>query len=278
MLNLIPISDANPTRRFPVVTIAFIALNVLAFFQQPQLGNDRPGDQEAARYFYEHAPVPCQMVDRCVDGVNLAIDGRPTTVAIPDPNWLEFLQSIVFSTFLHAGFLHIIGNMLFLWVFGNNIEDHLGRAKFALFYLAGGIAASFAHILWSLRDIGPVPELQQCMQQALQNCNISPYVPAVGASGAVAAVMGAYLLLFPHARVNVLVAIVFIWTVVQMSALAVLGLWFLYQFLIGVQEFSGATEVAWMAHVGGFVFGAIAIFLLGGRPQRPEPVWAPYWR
>jgi membrane associated rhomboid family serine protease len=240
--SLIPISDVNPTRRKPFVTLSLIALNVIVFFQEPGLGDNLAG----AKYFIENAPIPCQLEDTCPAALRW----------IPEVGFGGFLVSIVFSNFLHAGILHIAGNMLFLWVFGNNVEDHLGHIKYLLFYLAGGVAASFAHILTHLSDV----------------------VPSVGASGAVAAVMGAYILLFPHARVKVLVPIFVIFTVVQMSALAVLGLWFVYQFLIGAQELSGATAVAWMAHVGGFVFGVVVMFLLGGRPQRPAPVWEPRWR
>jgi membrane associated rhomboid family serine protease len=142
-------------------------------------------------------------------------------------------------------------------VFGNNVEDFLGSARYLVFYVLGGFAASFAHVVTHADDA----------------------IPTVGASGAVAAVMGAYLVLFPRARVNVLVPIIFIWTVIQMSAFAVLGLWFVYQFLIGAQEAAGATQVAWLAHVGGFVFGVVAIYLLGGRPHRPSPaLWRPGWR
>lgn len=268
VLQLIPISDANPTRRFPAVTVALIVLNVVAFIQEPGLGMS----EASTRYFYENAPVPCQMVDQCPGALVL---GR-TRFAIPDLSVVELLRVVVFSTFLHAGFMHIAGNMLFLWVFGNNVEDHLGRVKYVAFYLLGGIAASLAHMVWSLRDVVPVSDLGAC---TAATCSAAPYVPSVGASGAVAAVMGAYLLLFPRARVNVLVPIFFLLSVMQMSAWVVLVLWFLYQFLIAAQELSGATEVAWMAHVGGFVFGAVAIFLLGGRPQRPQPVmWRTGWR
>jgi membrane associated rhomboid family serine protease len=243
MLSLIPISDANPTRRFPIVTIGLIVANVLVFFQEPDLGG---GSVAAARYFFANAPSPCQLSDSC-----------PVTLPIPDRGIVSFLGAVLFSTFLHAGILHIAGNMLFLWVFGNNVEDYLGRVRYLIFYLLGGIAAAFAHILTHLDDA----------------------VPSVGASGAVAAVMGAYLILFPRARVNVLVPIFIIFTVIQMSAIAVLGLWFLYQFLIGLQEATGANQVAWMAHVGGFVFGVCAILLLGGRPQRRGPaIWHPGWR
>lgn len=250
MLGLIPLSDANPTRRKPIVTLALIAINiVMFFFVQPGFGADR----EATRFFFEEAPIPCQLEQECPAQVSF---GQEATVEIPERGFVGLLGAMVFSTFLHAGFLHIAGNLLFLWIFGNNVEDFLGPVKFTLFYLLGGLAASFAHVLTHLDEV----------------------VPAVGASGAVAAVMGAYILLFPHARVKVLVPIIVIFTVVQMSALAVLGLWFLYQFLIGYQEVSGATEVAWMAHVGGFVFGLVAIFLLGGRPHRAQPAWGPGWR
>jgi membrane associated rhomboid family serine protease len=243
-LSLIPISDTNPARRKPFVTLGLIALNVIAFFQTPGLGTDLAG----ARYFIKNAPIPCQLQDIC--------PAQVFGIGIPERGLGAFLFSVLFSTFLHAGLLHLLGNMLFLWIFGNNVEDHLGHVRYLVFYLLGGVAAGFGHIA----------------------THLSEPIPSVGASGAVAAVMGAYILLYPRARVNVLVPIFFFFTVVQLPAFAVLGLWFLYQFLIGAQEISGATEVAWMAHVGGFVFGLIAVFLLGGRPQRPPPHWGPEWR
>ena len=240
---LIPISDANPTRHTPYVTIALIVANVLAFLLlEPNFGQGL----EASEYFFDSAPVPCQLAldEQCPDGIRFP-DG--SVIRIPDRDPVSFLGAILLSTFLHAGFLHIIGNMLFLWVFGNNIEDFLGHVKYLAFYLLGGIAAALAHIF----------------------THADSFLPTVGASGAVAAAMGAYLDLHPRARVNVLVAIIFLWTVIQMQAVVVLLLWFVYQFFIGLQEASGATSVAWMAHVGGFVFGVIGIFLLGGRPNRP---------
>ena len=258
MLQLIPISDVNPTRRFGILTVAFIILNLLAFIQEPGFGIG----SGATPYFFANAPIPCQLVGTCPVGE--VADG----IRIPDVTMLAFLKSVVFSTFLHAGPLHLIGNMLFLWVFGNNIEDFLGRVKFVAFYLIGGIAASFAHILWVL-----MTSADRCTNSDFAAC-----IPSVGASGAVAAVMGAYLLLYPRARVNVLVPIFIIWTVIQMSAVTVLGIWLVMQFLIGSQELSGATEVAWMAHVGGFVFGLVAILLLGGRPHRPRSAWEPGYR
>ena len=276
--SLIPISDANPTRRFPVVTIALIVANVLAFFfVEPNFG----GGAAASDYFFENAPMPCQIEDSCPAGFVITDQGispplndqqlnevqanreavtrevGPHRVAaIPDRDLVSFLGAILLSTFLHAGFLHIIGNMLFLWVFGNNVEDFLGPIKYLAFYLVGGIAAALAHIFTHLDSVAPT----------------------VGASGAVAAVMGAYLVLFPRARVTTLVFIFFFVTFIELSAFAVLGIWFVFQFLTGVQEVSGATSVAWMAHVGGFVFGVVAIYLLGGRPHRPRWQQTLGWR
>ena len=251
MLSLIPISDANPTRRFPLVTVGLILANVVSFFREPFAATQG----ELDRFFFEQAPVPCQLMDRCPDLVQFA---EGATIQIPQRGLTSFLLAVVVSTFLHADLLHLGGNMLFLWIFGNNIEDHLGKVRYVLFYLAGGVIAAMAHVFWSLRDI-------PCTNASFGAC-----VPAVGASGAVAAVMGAYLLLFPRARVRVLVP-VFIFFMIQLPAIAVLGLWFLYQFAIGAQSATGATEVAWMAHVGGFVFGLVGIFILGGRPKPPPP-------
>lgn len=251
VLQLIPLSDDNPTRRTPFVTIALIATNIFFFlFIQPSFGTG----PEADVFFFENGPIPCQLEDECPAGPLRAPTGE--IIRIPDRDLFSFLGATIFSTFLHAGILHIAGNLLFLWVFGNNIEDFLGPAKFLLFYLAAGLAAGFAHVLTNLNEV----------------------VPSVGASGAVAGVMGAYIVLHPRARVRVLVPIFILWTILDLSAYSVLGLWFLYQFLIGWQESVRATGVAWMAHVGGFVFGVVAIYLLGGRPRRPQPSWPQYWR
>jgi membrane associated rhomboid family serine protease len=244
VLGLIPISDANPTRRTPVVTLGLILVNVLAFFfVEPGFGES----PEAQVFFRENVAIPCQLENVC-----------PAVLGLPERDLASFVGAIVFSTFLHGGFLHIAGNMLFLWVFGNNVEDYLGPLKYLLFYLLGGIAAGFAQVA---SHLGPCT-----------NADPAPCIPAVGASGAVAGVMGAYFVLFPRARVNVLVPIFFIFSLVAMSAWVVLGVWFLFQLLIPQQG------VAWEAHVGGFLFGAIAIYVLGGRPHRPTPAWRPGWR
>jgi membrane associated rhomboid family serine protease len=245
VLALIPISDANPTRRTSVVTLGLIALNLIVFFfVQPSFGEGR----QAAIYFLRNAPIPCQLQDQCPP-------------ALPDRDLVSLTGSVIFSTFLHGGFLHIGGNMLFLWIFGNNVEDHLGRGRYLAFYLLGGIAAGYTQVLAHLGPCDAILGEASC-------------TPAVGASGAVAAVMGAYFVLFPHARVNAILPIFFFFTVVQLSAWVMLGLWFLFQFLVPPE-----SSVAWQAHVGGFVFGVLAILALGGRPQRPRAVsWRPDWR
>jgi membrane associated rhomboid family serine protease len=257
VLSLIPLSDDNPTQRTPFITIGLIALNILAFFREPGLGTNI----QSAVYFFKNAPVSCQLADKCPDAVQIGVN---VAVDIPHRSLFSFLGAVLFSTFLHAGWLHIGFNMLFLWVFGNNVEDFLGPVKYLVFYLAGGIAASLAHVLTHMDSV----------------------TPTVGASGAVAAVMGAYIVLYPHARVRVLLPIIIFFTMITMSAMTVLALWFAYQFLIGLPEIAGrigigapgSTEVAWMAHVGGFVFGVVAIYLLGGRPHRRQLQWGQYWR
>jgi rhomboid family protein len=249
VLSLIPISDSNPTRRFPIVTVIIIVVNILIFFLvEPDSGQSC----RAENYFARQAAVPCQATGCPTIPVQYCQGGTP--VRLPQRGTLEFLQAMLFATFLHAGFLHIAGNMLFFWIFGNNIEDFLGRIKFLIFYLLGGIAAGFAQVVTHLHGTDRL-------------------IPAVGASGAIAAVMGAYLVLFPRARVRVLLPIFIVFTMVQLSAWIVLGMWFVFQFFTGSD-----SGVAWMAHVGGFVFGVVAIFLLGGRPQAQPALYRPGWR
>ena len=244
MISLIPISDANPTRRFPIVTVALIILNLVAFFAlEPDFGTSA----ESTEYFVQTVALPCQLENECPAEVQYYANRPP--VDIPERSLPSFIGAILFSTFLHGGFFHIAGNMLFLWVFGNNIEDFLGKIKYVIFYLLAGIAAGFAQVVTNLNGVDSV-------------------IPAVGASGAVAGVMGAYLVLHPRARINCLVPLFVFWTVIQLSAWVVLGIWFVFQFFTGE-----ASGIAWMAHVGGFVFGVIAILLLGGRPQRPHQLY-----
>ncbi len=248
MLSLIPISDANPTRRFPIITLLLIAVNVVFFFMTPGLGMT----QESNQYFIEEAPMPCQIEDTCPDGVRFVTG----VVEIPERDFGSFLISVLYSTFLHAGWLHIIGNMLFLWVFGNNVEDRLGHARYLVFYLVTGVLASLAHVFSTA---------------AFSEGGSGMLVPSLGASGAISGVLGGYILLYPHNRVNVLLFRV----ITQVPAYVALGLWFLFQFVSGLGILGGGAQeggVAYAAHIGGFVAGLalVKIFAVGRAATPPR--------
>ncbi len=233
---VLPIKDDNPTRRPAVVTVAVLVacLVVWAFWQWPRDGVDD------ARFTLRQAAIPEEVtsgeplsvieVARLYDSPRAAVVICNSTAAeracFPDKSvWL----AVVVSLFLHGSWLHLLGNLLFLWVFGNNIEDKLTSVGFAVFYVAGGVVATLAHVLASPGDLTPI----------------------VGASGAIAAVMGAYAVWFPRARVLTLVFLVLI-VPLRLRAAWVLGIWFVLQFFT-----SPNSGVAWVAHVGGFVFGAL---------------------
>lgn len=249
--SLIPIHDENPTRTFSYVTLALIVLNVLVFFQEPGLA--RPRDQATAcalaGHFYRWGLVPHEIAEG--RPVQVRSGGCPGVVGDPAKNvYLALLTSM----FLHGGILHLAGNMLFLWIFGNNVEDRLGRVKFIVFYLLTGVIASLAHVA----------------------ANPDSIFPTVGASGAIAGVLGAYLVMFPRARVTSVVPIpvFFLFMLrVQLPAVVVLGLWFLSQFFIGSAQQLGGAGVAWMAHVGGFLAGMALILPFGGRRRRAPQGW-----
>lgn len=251
--SLLPIHDENPTRRFSYLTVALILINVGAFFLQPGLGSASP---DLLRFFYRWALVPWEVTRghpvtaEALSSIGIVAQGC-SGICFPEKS---VYLSIVTSMFLHGDFLHIGGNMLFLWIFGNNIEDVLGRVRFILFYLATGTAAALAHVA----------------------INADSLQPTVGASGAVSGILGAYLVLFPHARITTLMLFLFI-QVVRLPAIVVLGIWFLSQFLIAAQQpLTGGGGVAWMAHVGGFIAGAILILPFRGRIlRRRVPDW---WR
>ncbi len=232
---MIPLRDSNPTTTFPVVTVALIAANVVAFIV------DRvTASMEVARVL---TPIGIVEVPRVVGGLAQHYAMVPADVT-SDPAGAG--MTIVTSMFLHANWLHIGGNMLYLWIFGNNVEDTLGHVGFLVFYLVSGIGAALTHIL-----TGPGSE-----------------VPTIGASGAVAGVMGAYLVLFPHARVLALVPLGFFSTLAEVPALLVIGFWAVIQFLnvsfLGGGELRGGG-VAYAAHAGGFTLGLVIILLLGGQ-------------
>jgi membrane associated rhomboid family serine protease len=247
---LIPLKDDIPTRRFPVLTVALILINVAMFFffQGAFLAPEAEFNEKVAEYGvipYEvsHPDKSCDLV-----GGQVACEGQegvsgeaPEDLA---PMWLTLFTSM----FMHGGPLHIAFNMLFLWIFGNNIEDSMGRVRFVGFYLLGGLAA-----------IG----LQTLVEP-------SATVPTIGASGAVAAVLGGYALLYPRARVVTLIIIVIFFTVIRLPALVVLGVWILLQLAAGLAELGnpvagGEGGVAYFAHIGGFVFGLLLIKLFANR-------------
>jgi membrane associated rhomboid family serine protease len=249
---LLPLRDNIKTRRFPVITVAIIVINVVMFFGFQHahwsgagfaVDPDNVVDYASIPYEISHPGKHCDAIGDAETG-QIACEGQPGVTGKADDQpatWLTILTSM----FMHGGLLHIGGNMLFLWIFGNNVEDSMGRAKFVAFYLLGGIAATLA-------------------QTAIDP---NAAVPQVGASGAVAAILGAYALLYPHARVVTLIFIIFFVTVIELPALLVLGGWFLLQLLSASSEPLAGGGVAYFAHIGGFLFGLAAIKLFADRQQ-----------
>jgi len=233
---LIPIRDDNPTRRRSVVTIALIVLNVLFFVLEPGFGQG-----ESCRlsvFLFKWGVVPSEVLSGHALAGHLGV--CPNSPFLPK----LVLLSLVTSMFIHAGWLHLGGNMLFLWIFGNNVEDVLGRVQFLLFYLITGIAAALAHVVFNAQSV----------------------VPTVGASGAISGVLGAYIILFPKARVTTAIPIFFFIQFMRIPAAAFLGIWFVYQFLFQSGSSAGGG-VAWIAHVGGFLAGMLLVLLMGGRQK-----------
>jgi membrane associated rhomboid family serine protease len=242
-----PLRDNIPTERFPIVTVALIVANVLMYFlfQKGGLSLGGPDSRADLENLVDYAVIPYEVThpgDHC-ELVSprgaVACEGQPgvTGTAEPQPpTWLTLFTSM----FMHGGLLHLGGNMLFLWIFGNNVEDSMGRVKFVLFYVLGGLVADAAQIA-----IGP-----------------NETVPTIGASGAVAGVLGGYLLLFPRARVVTVVFIIFFFTILELPALLFLVVWIAQQFLFAYFDLAGPEEgggVAYFAHIGGFVFGLLLI-------------------
>jgi membrane associated rhomboid family serine protease len=253
---VLPIRDENPTSRPAVVTLVLIAINVFVYFAvQPHTGSDA-----GESFLFEHAVIPCELTG----GHPLTLAERATqdcgfnrevAVRTPDgvrsgseqqfPDKNSYL-AVLFSMFMHGSVAHLLGNMLFLWIFGNNVEDRMGPIPYLVFYLFTGAFATAAFVAF----------------------NVDAVVPLVGASGAIAGVMGAYIVWFPRARVLVL----FGFFPLYLPAVFVLGLWFVLQFATNPNE-----AVAWQAHVGGFVAGAlIALVTRGVFGDRTPRLRAPY--
>ena len=216
---MIPLKDRNSRKRFPLVTILLIAVNVLIFLYQLSLGIKLEG------FFHNFSVTPNQIYQALHSEVL-----RPFV-----------LFTLVTSLFMHGGWLHLCGDMLYLWIFGDNVEDKLGRIRFLFFYLLCGIAASALHVY-----LEPTSN-----------------IPTIGASGAISGVLGAYVILFPHARVLTLIPIFIFIQIVEMPAYIILGFWFALQFFNGIVSLRNATigigGVAWWAHIGGFIAGLLLV-------------------
>lgn len=219
---MFPIWDDVPTKKFPLITIILIVINSIVYLYQMSLG------ERFNEFIYSMGLLPFEITHN--------IDIFPPG---PSPIYL----TIFFSMFMHGSIVHLLGNMLFLWIFGNNVEDYLGRKRFIIFYLFSGIIAAFTQIFFNSDSI----------------------VPMVGASGAIAGVLGAYLLLYPRAKVTTVIIFGFFIRLIKIPAVVVLGFWIIYQFLYGISSLAvgtGEGGVAWFAHIGGFISGIIIIKLL----------------
>ena len=221
---MIPIGDDIPTQKFPFITLGLIAANLVIFFYELTLGSALP------TFFAAHGLIPA---------------GVTRAAFVADP--LGLSSRFVSSIFIHGGWLHIGGNMLYLWIFGDNVEDRLGHFRFAGFYLLSGLVAMAAHIWAAPGSTAPV----------------------VGASGAIAGILGAYLVMFPRARVFILLPLFIFFPVVSIPAIFALGFWFLEQVVSGAGSLGSPTaslNIAWWAHIGGFVAGMILVrFFRRGR-------------
>ncbi len=261
---MIPIKDNIPTDRFPVVTALLILGNVVVYLLAVSHGGSLWSGPDTAvvvkygaiPYALTHPGSHCGLVPTLSGGV-IACTGQAGVAGVP-PNTIPTWQTVFTSMFMHASFLHIAGNMVFLWIFGNNVEDSMGPLRFIAFYLVSGICALAVQVA------------------------ISPNatVPTIGASGAIAGVLGGYIVLYPRARILTFVIIIFFVTVIELPALVMLILWFAAQAAFAAADLThptgGAGGVAYFAHIGGFIFGVAAIRLLARRRHAvppPRPVY-----
>lgn len=233
---MIPLRDDVPSRSFPFVNYGLIAINVVFFLLELGMG------AEIERFFLRATVIPALF-----SGPDRVFEARDMLASFVDS---ELRTRAVLSMFLHGGFAHLIGNMLYLWIFGDNVEDRCGHLKYLVFYLLCGYIATFAHIAADPRS----------------------RIPSLGASGAIAGVLGAYMTLFPHARVVTLLPLGFFSELVQLPAVFFLGFWFLQQFLLGIAEMGAPRTsgggVAWWAHIGGFVAGLVLVWVFQSSKRR----------
>ena len=231
---MIPLYDNVPTRRFPVVTVGLIVVNVLVFVYELTLSSG-----SLNTFFFRAGAIPYELTNR--------VDIMPADL-VP---W--FLAPIT-AMFVHGGWLHIIFNMLFLWIFGNNVEDTMGRFRFIIFYLVCGLIATATQVA----------------------IDVSSTVPTIGASGAIAGVLGAYIVLFPRARVLSAIPIFIFIQLIYVPAWVLLGVWFALQAAQGLLSMGGQSEVAFFAHIGGFVAGLVLVWVFAGRRARDKRVTLTY--
>lgn len=226
---ILPISDDNPTRRFPIVTVSLIVANIIIFIYSFLL----PSQEAIIKFYNQFAMFPKAIVT-----------GNPVTQNSIQPVYL----SLITSMFLHGGILHIGFNMLFLWIFGNNIEDAFGRFKFIIFYLVAGVAGSFLQIA----------------------TDPASTIPNIGASGAISGVLAAYLILYPNAKVLTVIPIIFFIEIVRIPAIILIGFWFILQLFSGLFTIGGTDGgTAYFAHIGGFIAGlALTLLVLAVRRGR----------
>jgi membrane associated rhomboid family serine protease len=248
-----PLKDNIPTERFPVVTVALMVVNVLAyfFFQHGEITLGDPSNAAYVNNLWDYAYIPRELTD----GVQCQPAGSVGVRCTHEDSGLPALYITVFtSLFMHGGLLHLAGNMVFLWIFGNNVEDSMGPVKFLIFYLLAGLAAT------GLQTV----------------IDTSSAVPNIGASGAIAGVLGGYLLLFPRARVVTVIFIIFFFTIVELPAMIFLVIWFGQQILFGYLGLTSGTGdgggVAYFAHIGGFAFGLLAIRLFASERRRQRQI------
>jgi membrane associated rhomboid family serine protease len=232
---VLPLRDTIPTRRFPVVTVVLIAVNVAVWIVVQKAGTE-PGLTQSVN---DLAFRPCEVESSCAPA------GEP------------WLLTAFASMFLHGSWMHLLGNMLFLWIFGNNVEDAMGRLRFPVFYVLGGLVATALQSLVTLQ----------------YGSAAAGTIPSVGASGAIAAVLGAYIVLHPGALVLTWIAPIFL---VPLPAVLYLGIWFVFQLLAGSASFTAPEAgggIAYFAHVGGFVFGVLSVRLFTASAGRRLAPW-----
>jgi membrane associated rhomboid family serine protease len=244
---MFPYRDENQTQHTSIVTVAIIALNVLAWIFLQGAGSTFA----LAKSVCEFGLIPGELLLSVQPGTQFPMGEN--LVCIIDPG--RQVSNLITSMFLHGSWLHLLGNMWFLWIFGNNIEDSMGHLRFVVFYLVCGLAAAFGQIA----------------------ANPSSVIPMIGASGAISGVMGAYLILFPRIRVYALIFLGFFFTSVGMPAWVMLGYWFFIQLVSGLVSIGAEGGVAFWAHAGGFIAGVVLIKLFI-RPDYLEAHRQHHWR